>query len=319
MADAKKWQHDGATEGLFADRPAEAGQPADSSDASGCDIANVFAPPAPPNPTLDYQSLAREAARIRAQEAARAHAAKRRRITALCIAVAGVALVIVGAVAALLLTHPSLESGDGGLAESPVADGNASSANESSQGSSESGSDAPVTSEGSVSAVEAVVAADQISADFASLVADEDGVFTGFVQSFMDDYDQGVNTEVSYTLAGLDVQAEELAQSLLAGFSCTVTNVDVQGQTAWVNVDVTSKSLADQADAFAQVVESGASEAQDEEAYKAFLKQAYLESLDAASPRSHSLLVTVSRTDDGWTVTEGTMEYILGSVWYTSA
>ena len=78
----------------------------------------------------------------------------------------------------------------------------------------------------------------------------------------------------------------------------TVTNVDVQGQTAWVNVDVTSKSLADQADAFAQVVESGASEAQDEEAYKAFLKQAYLESLDAASPRSHSLLVTVSRADD---------------------
>ena len=67
MADAKKWQHDGATEGLFADRPAEAGRPAGSSDASGCDTANVFAPPAPPNPTLDYQSLAREAARIRAE------------------------------------------------------------------------------------------------------------------------------------------------------------------------------------------------------------------------------------------------------------
>lgn len=333
MADAENMQRDGMAEQPSAGSPAKVGSvdvASSAADASGAtataDAANAadaavspdaLQPPAPPSFARDYRELAQEAANVRARQAARAHAARRRRIAALGIAVAGVALVVVGAAATLLLSHVSFDEPDAADGATSTAPG-ASSDDSSAQMPFESG-DGSEASEGSVSAVEAVVAADQISAAFSSLASDEDGVFTGFVAAFMEDYDQGVNTEVSYTLSDLGIQSEELAPLLLSGFSCTAASVDVQGQTAWVNVEVTSKSFADQANAFAQAVESGAAAVQDEESYKAFLKQAYLEAFDGVSPRSHSLLVTVARTDDGWTVTDDTMEYILGSVWYTSA
>lgn len=317
MADAENKQRGGTTGESLTDSLAEAGAAAPAFGAGGASVSEAPLPPAPPGPARDYRDLAQEAANVRAQQAARAHAARRRRIAALGIAVAGVVLVIAGAAATLLLSH--VPFGDQEAADGMAAtDSSASSDNASTQEPSESG-DSADSSEGSVSAVEAVVAADQISAAFSALASDEGGAFTNFVSEFMEDYDQGINTEVSYTLSDLGIQPEELATQLLSGFSCTAANVDVQGQTAWVSVEVTSKSLADQANEFAQAVESGATDAQDEEAYKAFLKQAYLESFDSVSPRSHSLLVTVARTDDGWTVTDDTMEYILGSVWYTSA
>lgn len=317
MADAENKQRGGMTGESLTDSPTEAGAAVPAFGAGGASMSEAPLPPAPPGPARDYRDLAQEAANVRAQQAARAHAARRRRIAALGIAVAGVVLVIAGAAATLLLSH--VPFGDQEAADGMAAtDSSASSDGASTQEPSESG-DSADSSEGSVSAVEAVVAADQISAAFSALASDEGGAFTSFVSEFMEDYDQGINTEVSYTLSDLGIQPEELATQLLSGFSCTAANVDVQGQTAWVSVEVTSKSLADQANEFAQAVESGATDAQDEEAYKAFLKQAYLESFDSVSPRSHSLLVTVARTDDGWTVTDDTMEYILGSVWYTSA
>lgn len=317
MADAENKQRGGMTGESLTDSSTEAGAAVPAFGAGGASMSEAPLPPAPPGPARDYRDLAQEAANVRAQQVARAHAARRRRIAALGIAVAGVVLVIAGAAATLLLSH--VPFGDQEAADGMAAtDSSASSDNASTREPSESG-DSADSSEGSVSAVEAVVAADQISAAFSALASDEGGAFTNFVSEFMEDYDQGINTEVSYTLSDLGIQPEELATQLLSGFSCTAANVDVQGQTAWVSVEVTSKSLADQANEFAQAVESGATDVQDEEAYKAFLKQAYLESFDSVSPRSHSLLVTVARTDDGWTVTDDTMEYILGSVWYTSA
>ncbi len=275
------------------------------------------APPAAPCVKRDYRDLSQEVARIRAQEAERMRRAKKNRAAALAIAVVGVLVILVGAAGAFLAAHipEAGNAGDDTAVSQPADEGgsDASAAGDAAQageGSSDSGG---------VSAVEAVVASDQINAAFAALSTNADGEFTEFVQAFMDDYDQGVNAQSSYTLADLGIQADELSQALLSGFSCSVTNVDVQGQTAWVSVDVTSKSLADQADAFARAVESGAGAAEDEESYKAFLKQAYFDAFSGVSPRSHSLLVTVDRADGKWAVTEDTMEYILGSVWYTSA
>lgn len=276
-------------------------------------VLDAPAPPAAPRVTKDYRDLSEDVAKIRAEEAERARIAKRNRIAALGIAVAGVLLVAAGAVGALLLTHaPESDEADNSspTVESQPAEGEASSAEGGAQQAS-SGT--------GVSAVEEVVASDQINASFAALAANEDGIFTDFVRMFMDDYDRGVNTSSSYTLAGLGIQADELSDALLSGFSCSVTEVDIQGNTAWVSVEVTSKSLADQADAFARAVESGVDSAQDEASYKEFLKQAYLDAFDGVSPRSHTLLVTVGRTAEGWPVGDDAVEYILGSVWYTSA
>lgn len=275
-------------------------------------------PPEPPALTRDFHDLARDAARIRALQRDQERRARRTRLAALGIVVAGIALIAVGAVAALVAAH--VPAGIGASEETAVSGGTFDDASDDSpRGTVSSPSAASPQGEETVSAVEAVVAADQISASFSSLAANEDGLFDAFVQMFMDDYDRGVNGEASYALADLGIEAEELSSALLEGFSCSVENVDVHGQTAWVTLGVTSKSLVDQADAFARIVESSEVPTDGEEEYKAFLKGAYFDAFYEVAPRSHSLLVTVERTQGGWSVTEDVMEYVLGSVWYTSA
>lgn len=296
-----------------------------------CFESDAPTPPDAQSISRDYRDLAQEAAAIRAREATRAREAKRKRIAAVGIAITGVVLVIVAAVGAFMLTHPGDIAGrggdSGGVSQDAPTNDDASSGEHSAENPSEEedaiegdafDSDS-LGDEGGVSAVEAVVATDQIRASFSALASDKDGVFTGFVQAFMDDYDRGVNTEVSYTLADLGIEPSELSEALLSGFSCTVDDVEIHGQTAWVNVSVTSKSLADQADTFARTVESSGESGQDEESYKAFLKRAFFEAFDSVSPRSHELLITVERSKEGWSVDDSAFEYILGSIWYTSA
>lgn len=274
-------------------------------------------PPDPPRLVRDFRELAQDAAQIRAQQVEQARRARLTRLIALTIAISGVVLIIVGAAAVLFITHPANISnplGDASAVHAPTE--------QEDVGSSSSGGDSAFSvgqADESVSAVEQVVATDQISAVFSSLAANEDGVFDGFVRAFMDDYDRGVNGEVSYGLADLGIRAEDLSQALLSGFSCTVSNVDVHGSTAWVTLELTSKSLADQADAFARSVEGTEASFEDEDAYRAFLAQAYFDAFDGVSPRSHSLLVTVEKSGSGWPVADDTIEYVLGSVWYTSA
>lgn len=301
---------DGIQEGRFSEREA--------SSAIRSENPVVPPPPNPPRLVRDYRELAQDAARIRAQQAERARRARRTRLIALAIAISGVVLILVGAAAVLLVAHPgdvANSSDDAPALQAPAEQEGDGSESGDDAGSSPSGGQA----DESVSAVEQVVATDQISAAFSSLAANEDGVFDGFVQSFMDDYDRGVNGEVSYDLADLGIRAEDLSQALLSGFSCSVSNVDVHGSTAWVTLEVTSKSLADQADAFARSVEGADASFEDEEAYKAFLTQAYFDAFDGVSPRSHSLLITVEKSGSGWPVADDTIEYVLGSVWYTSA
>lgn len=278
------------------------------------------APPEPPQLSRDFDELAQAAAEVRAQEASRAHAAKRRRIAALGIAIAGVALILAGALGTFVLFHAPEATDASSASQAGVSQQTASDATANEEGGSSQGESSADGAEGeSVSAVEAVVAKDQISAAFSSLSSDENGLFTSYVTSFMEDYDAGVSSSVSYTFADLGIEAEDLSAALRTDFSCEVVSVDVQGKTAWVSLNVSSKSLADQADAFAKSVESGASSAQDEESYKAFLKQAYLDAFSGVSARSHELLVTIERGEGKWTVTDDAFEYILGTVWYTSA
>lgn len=281
-----------------------------SSDAANA--SDVPSPPAPPSVTRDYRDLADEAARIQALRSDRERRSRRTRVAALGMAAAGIALLVAGALAALATTHPlgmpGVQDDTSAVQDAPVDD----SPEEESPSSAG-------TEDESISAVEAVVAADQINASFAALSSDTDGAFSEYVRAFMDDYDRGVNRETSYAFSDLGIDTQELSQALIAGFSCSVIDIDVHGGTAWVTLEVASKGLADQADAFARAVEESGGGLENEEEYKAFLKESYLAAFDDISPRSHSLLVTVEKSNDGWKVTDATMEYVLGSVWYTSA
>lgn len=250
--------------------------------------APVFASPPPPQVAIDYRDLA----------LARARRGNRRKAAAIAICAAAAFCVVAGA--AIVFS----QGGEADVsAQMPAIQQHSQSAEE--------GDVAPTA--------DASVVRDEVQASLDVLASDEHGSFMRFAEAFMAEYDRGVNTSASYTLSDIGLTVEEFSEALREGFSCEVTEVDVYGSTAWVNVSVASKSLADQADEFAEAVKAAPPDFADEEAYRAFLKGAYLDAFSRISPRSHDVLVTVEYSGAGWAVSDESIQYLLGNVWYTSA
>lgn len=153
---------------------------------------------------------------------------------------------------------------------------------------------------------------DQLSA----LVADEDAALTGYVERFMAAYDAAIDPESSYRFCDLGITPEELVDKLKAGLAFKIESVDVYGGKAWVEVSVSSKSFSEQADAFAAKVAGAALDHEDAEAYKAYLKEALLDSFDGVKVRPGSALVVVDRGEDGWGFSSDDVASLLGAAWY---
>lgn len=147
-----------------------------------------------------------------------------------------------------------------------------------------------------------------------ALAADEDSRFLDCVQEFVDAYDSVVD-ERSYSLADLDIDASDLAPRLRSEFECKVVQADVYNGMAWVDIDVTSKSIASAVDSFAREVAGDALSYDDEDAYRAHLKEALLDSIDKQKPRTVRVLLTLEQGDDGWQVSQSDVESLLGSAW----
>ena len=147
-----------------------------------------------------------------------------------------------------------------------------------------------------------------------ALAADEDSQFLDCVQEFVDAYDSVVD-EKSYSLADLDIDASDLAPRLRSEFECKVVQADVYNGMAWVDVDVTSKNIASAVDSFAREVAGDALSYDDEDAYRAHLKEALLDSIDKQKPRTVRVLLTLEQGDDGWQVSQSDVESLLGSAW----
>lgn len=147
-----------------------------------------------------------------------------------------------------------------------------------------------------------------------ALAADEDSQFFDCVQEFVDAYDSVVD-EKSYSLADLDIDASDLAPRLRSEFECKVVQADVYNGMAWVDVDVTSKNIASAVDSFAREVAGDALSYDDEGAYRAYLKEALLDSIDKQKPRTVRVLLTLEQGDDGWQVSQSDVESLLGSAW----
>ena len=147
-----------------------------------------------------------------------------------------------------------------------------------------------------------------------ALAADEDSRFLDCVQEFVDAYDSVVD-ERSYSLADLDIDASDLAPRLRSEFECKVVQADVYNGMAWVDIDVTSKNIASAVDSFAREVAGDALSYDDEDAYRAHLKEALLDSIDKQKPRTVRVLLTLEQGDDGWQVSQSDVESLLGSAW----
>lgn len=147
-----------------------------------------------------------------------------------------------------------------------------------------------------------------------ALAADEDSRFLDCVQEFVDAYDSVVD-ERSYSLADLDIDASDLAPRLRSEFECKVVQADVYNGMAWVDIDVTSKNIANAVDSFAREVAGDALSYDDEDAYRAHLKEALLDSIDKQKPRTVRVLLTLEQGDDGWQVSQSDVESLLGSAW----
>lgn len=147
-----------------------------------------------------------------------------------------------------------------------------------------------------------------------ALAADEDSRFLDCVQEFVDAYDSVVD-ERSYSLADLDIDASDLAPRLRSEFECKVVQADVYNGMAWVDIDVTSKNIASAIDSFAREVAGDALSYDDEDAYRAHLKEALLDSIDKQKPRTVRVLLTLEQGDDGWQVSQSDVESLLGSAW----
>ena len=147
-----------------------------------------------------------------------------------------------------------------------------------------------------------------------ALAADEDSRFLDCVQEFVDAYDSVVD-ERSYSLADLDIDASDLAPRLRSEFECKVVQADVYNGMAWVDIDVTSKNIASAVDSFAREVAGDALSYDDEDAHRAHLKEALLDSIDKQKPRTVRVLLTLEQGDDGWQVSQSDVESLLGSAW----
>lgn len=147
-----------------------------------------------------------------------------------------------------------------------------------------------------------------------ALAADEDSRFLDCVQEFVDAYDSVVD-ERSYSLADLDIDASDLAPRLRSEFECKVVQADVYNGMAWIDIDVTSKNIASAVDSFAREVAGDALSYDDEDAYRAHLKEALLDSIGKQKPRTVRVLLTLEQGDDGWQVSQSDVESLLGSAW----
>ena len=151
-----------------------------------------------------------------------------------------------------------------------------------------------------------------------ALAADEDSRFLDCVQEFVDAYDSVVD-EKSYSLADLDIDASDLAPRLRSEFECKVVQADVYNGMAWVDIDVTSKNIASAVDSFAREVAGDALSYDDEDAYRAHLKEALLDSIDKQKPRTVRVLLTLEQGDDAQTTEAVGREFLLNHAPYTVA
>lgn len=149
-----------------------------------------------------------------------------------------------------------------------------------------------------------------------ALAADEDGQFHSYVDEFVSSYDAGVTTD-SYSLADLDIDADDLSPRLRSEFECTVAKVDVYNGMAWVDVDVTSKNVSGAVESFARAVAGEALKCDDEQTYKAQLRDALLSAFDKQKARTVRVLLTLERGDDGWELGQSDIETLLGAAWYS--
>ncbi len=134
------------------------------------------------------------------------------------------------------------------------------------------------------------------------------------LKAFVDAYDSVVD-ERSYSLADLDIDASDLAPRLRSEFECKVVQADVYNGMASVDIDVTSKNIASAVDSFAREVAGDALSYDDEDAYRAHLKEALLDSIDKQKPRTVRVLLTLEQGDGGWQVSQSDVESLLGSAW----
>lgn len=280
------------------------------------DTRGAVAPPPPPPPKYAPESLspapseelrqesgsARDSVASRAKLKAKGKARGGKRVVAASTIVALVAACIV--VAALIFALWAI-----GFAQKSPLDtrlGDASSQNSSSARSSSS-DEAAKNDEAKRATADAQQALN-------ALAADEDSRFLDCVQEFVDAYDSVVD-ERSYSLADLDIDASDLAPRLRSEFECKVVQADVYNGMAWVDIDVTSKNIASAVDSFAREVAGDALSYDDEDAYRAHLKEALLDSIDEQKPRTVRVLLTLEQGDDGWQVSQSDVESLLGSAW----
>lgn len=280
------------------------------------DTRGAAAPPPPPPPKYAPESLdpapseelrqesgsARDSAVSRAKLKAKGKARGGKRVVTASTIVALVAACIV--VAALIFALWAI-----GFAQKSPLDtrlGDASSQNSSSARSSSS-DEAAKNDEAKRATADAQQALN-------ALAADEDSRFFDCVQEFVDACDSVVD-ERSYSLADLDIDASDLAPRLRSEFECKVVQADVYNGMAWVDIDVTSKNIASAVDSFAREVAGDALSYDDEDAYRAHLKEALLDSIGKQKPRTVRVLLTLEQGDDGWQVSQGDVESLLGSAW----
>lgn len=280
------------------------------------DTRGAAAPPPPPPPKYAPESLspapgeelrqesesARDSAASRAKLKAKGKARGGKRVVTASTIVALVAACIV--VAALIFALWAI-----GFAQKSPLDtrlGDVSSQNSSSARSSSS-DEAAKNDEAKRATADAQQALN-------ALAADEDSRFLDCVQEFVDAYDSVVD-ERSYSLADLDIDASDLAPRLRSEFECKVVQADVYNGMAWVDIDVTSKNIASAVDSFAREVAGDALSYDDENAYRARLKEALLDSIDKQKPRTVRVLLTLEQGDDGWQVSQSDVESLLGSAW----
>lgn len=258
--------------------------------------------PAPSEEPRQESGSARDSAAPRAKLKAKGKARGGKRVVAVSTIVALVAACIV--VAALIFALWAI-----GFAQKSPLDtrlGDVSSQNSSSARSSSS-DEAAKNDEAKRATADAQQALN-------ALAADEDSRFLDCVQEFVDAYDSVVD-ERSYSLADLDIDASDLAPRLRSEFECKVVQADVYNGMAWVDIDVTSKNIASAVDSFAREVAGDALSYDDEDAYRAHLKEALLDSIGKQKPRTVRVLLTLEQGDDGWQVSQSDVESLLGSAW----
>ncbi len=150
------------------------------------------------------------------------------------------------------------------------------------------------------------------SLDF--LANDEDGQFRACAESFMEAYDAGV-AEESYTFADLGVTADDLSPRLRSGLEFSIARIDVYNGTAWVDVDVSSKSISAAVETFSRSVAGAALECDDEQTYLDTLKEAFLDAFDGQESRTTRVLLTVAQEDGAWTLSDANKATLFGAAW----